>query len=167
MKKLFYGILALGWIPTLAIVTGSRWIAGESVSAQERTPVKVTRIFAGPDGKTKAEEFEIPLKPRDKGSDLTGSLAVTSLQIRRTNQNYALDWHTAPRRQMVVTLRGESQIELEGGKKLTFGPGHILFAEDTTGQGHISRAVGTNDRIALDIGLADSATIESLGGVRH
>jgi hypothetical protein len=38
------------------------------------------------------------------------------------------------------------------------GPGHILLAEDTTGQGHISRAL-KGDRIALDIGLADGATL--------
>jgi hypothetical protein len=64
-----------------------------------------------------------------------------------------------PFRQLVVTLSGESEIELEGGRKIRLGPGHILLAEDTTGQGHISRAVGSKDRITLDIGLADGATL--------
>jgi hypothetical protein len=82
---------------------------------------------------------------------------VKGLQFRRTNQDYNLDWHTAPQRQYVVTLSGESEIELEGGRKLRLGPGHILLAEDTTGQGHISRAVGSADRISLFIQLADGA----------
>jgi hypothetical protein len=68
-----------------------------------------------------------------------------------------LDWHPAPNRQYVVTLSGESEIELDGGRKLRLGPGHILLAEDTTGQGHISRAIGAGDRISLFIPLADGA----------
>ena len=159
MKKLFYGVLMLGWIPTLGVVTGANWIAGDYLAAQGRTPVKVTRIYTGADGKTKVEEFEIPLKPRDAGSDLSASIAVTGLQVRRTTPEYFLDWHPAPRRQLVVTLSGESEIELEGGRKVRLGPGHILLAEDTTGQGHISRAVASKDRIALDIALAEGATL--------
>ena len=159
MKKLLYGVLMLGWIPTLALVSGAEWMAGESLLAQGRTPVKVTRIYTGTDGKTKMEEFEIPLKPRDTGGDISASVAVTSLQVRRTPSDYFLDWHPAPRRQLVLTLSGESEIELDGGRKIRLGPGHILLAEDTTGQGHISRAVGSKDRIAIDIGLADGATL--------
>jgi hypothetical protein len=159
MKKLLSGALMLGWIPTLAIVLGAHWVGGETTAAQGKTPAKVTRIFTGPDGKTKVEEFEIPLKPRDAGSDLSASVGVTALQVRRTTPQYSLDWHPAPRRQLVVTLSGESEIELEGGRKIRLGPGHILLAEDTTGQGHISRAVASKDRIALDIALADGATL--------
>lgn len=157
MKKLLYAILLLGWIPTLALVSGAKWMTGETIVAQGRTPITVTRIYTGPDGKTKAEEYEIPLKPQNRGTDLSPTVAVTSLQFRRTNQDYYLDWHPATRRQYVVTLSGESEIELEGGKKIRLGPGHILLAEDTTGQGHISRAVGSKDRISLVIPLADGA----------
>jgi len=158
MKKWLYAVLVLGWIPTLAVVTGSRWIAGEPMLAQGRSPIKVTRLYTGPDGKTKAEEYEIPLKPQSRGTELSATVAVTSLQFRRTNQDYNLDWHPAPSRQYVITLSGESEVELEGGKKILLGPGHILLAEDTTGQGHISRAVGSKDRISLFIPLADGAT---------
>jgi hypothetical protein len=159
MKRLAYGALMLGWIPTLAVVAGGRWIAGDPAAAQGRSPVKVTRIYTGTDGKTKVEEFEIPTKPRDGGSEISASVGVTSLQVRRTTPKYFLDWHPAPRRQLVVTLSGESEIEMEGGRTIRLGPGHILLAEDTTGQGHISRAVGSSDRIALDIGLAEGATL--------
>src|SRR5262249_58350642 len=108
-------LLTLGWIPTLAVIIGIWWTTGESVSAQGSTPVKVTRLYTGPDGKTKVEELEIPLQPRDRGSDASVSVALTTLQVRRTNQNCFLDWHPASRRQLVVTLSGESEIELEGG----------------------------------------------------
>jgi hypothetical protein len=159
MKKVLCGVAMLGWIPTLAVVTGARWMSGDPVLAQTRTPVKVTRLYTGSDGKTKVEEYEVPLKPRDSGSEASGSIGVTSLSVRRTTPAYNVDWHPAPRRQLVVTLAGESEIELEGGRKIRLGAGHILLAEDTTGQGHISRAVAGKDRIALDIVLADGATL--------
>jgi hypothetical protein len=158
MKKLLYAVLLFGWIPTLVLVASTKWTTLGSILAQGRSPIKVTRIYTGSDGKTKAEEYEIPLKAQDRGTDLSPTVAVTSLQFRRTNQDYYLDWHPAPRRQYVVTLSGESEIELEGGKKIRLGPGHILLAEDTTGKGHISRAAGSKDRISLVIPLADSAT---------
>ena len=159
MKKLLYGVLILGWIPTLAIVAGAKWSAADAVFAQGRTPVKVTRIYTGTDGRTKVEEFELPLKPRDKGSDVSAPVPLTTLQVRRTTPEYFLDWHPASRRQLVVTLAGESEVELEDGRKIRLGPGSILLAEDVTGKGHISRAVPGKDRIAFDIGLADGATL--------
>jgi hypothetical protein len=153
------GLLALGWIPTLALMFGVNLKTNTVAFAPGQTPVKVTRIYTGPDGKTKVEEYEIPLKAQGRGTELSQTVPVKSLQFRRTNQDYALDWHPAPNRQFVVTLSGESEIELEGGRKLRLGPGHILLAEDTTGQGHISRATGTGDRVSLFIPLADGAIV--------
>jgi quercetin dioxygenase-like cupin family protein len=157
LKKLFCALLLLGWVPTLAIVVSTKWLAGVPLFAQGRVPIKVTRLYTGQDGKSKVEEFEIPLKARDRGTDLSASMAVTNLQFRRTNQDYFVDWHPAPRRQFIVTLSGESEVELEDGKKVRLGPGTILLAEDTTGKGHISRAVGSKDRLSLIIPLADGA----------
>lgn len=156
-RRLIRTVLVMGWIPTLALTMGARWMTGTLAFAQGPAPVKVTRLYTGSDGKTKVEEYEIPLKPQGRGTELSQTVPVKSLQFRRTNKEYDLDWHPAPSRQFVVTLSGESEIELEGGRKLRLGPGHILLAEDTTGQGHISRAVGTGDRISLFIPLADGA----------
>jgi hypothetical protein len=149
--------LVMGWIPTLALLMGANWMTGTLAGAQGPTPVRVTRLYTGPDGKTKVEEYEIPLKSQGRGTELSQTVPVKSVQFRRTNQDYNLDWHPAPNRQYVVTLSGESEIELEDGRKLRLGPGHILLAEDTTGHGHISRAIGTGDRISLFIPLVDGA----------
>jgi len=156
-RTLLRTVLVMGWIPTLALMMGAKWMTGALTFAQGPTPVKVTRLYTGPDGKTKVEEYEIPLKAQGRGTELSQTVAVKSVQFRRTNKDYDLDWHPAPNRQYVVTLSGESEIELEGGRKLRLGPGHILLAEDTTGQGHISRAIGAGDRISLFIPLADGA----------
>ena len=46
-------------------------------------------------------------------------------------------------------------MEIGDGTKIRLHPGHILLAEDTAGQGHISRSVGTEDRISLFIPLTE------------
>jgi hypothetical protein len=132
---------------------------GENLGAQGRKRVTATRIFTGPDGQTHAEEIEIPIKAGATGGlgELSAPYKVTGLEFRRTPPNYFYDWHTAPRRQFVVTLSGRGEVELVGGKKIPLEPGHILLAEDLTGKGHISRGVGTEERISLFIHLAEPA----------
>jgi hypothetical protein len=120
-------------------------------AAQKRTPISVTRIFTGADGQTHAEEIDVKLLPGGTSGELSEMLKATGLQFRRTPPNYFVDWHPAPQRQYVITLSGRGEIELVGGKKIPLGPGHILLAEDVTGKGHISRGVGTEDRVSVFI----------------
>ena len=153
-RRIATGIVALGWVPTLLFV-GLHWTGESHAAAQERTTITVTRIFTGPDNQTHAEEYEVPLGAPRGATELSAPVDVTSLQFRRTSPDYFIDWHNAPRRQYVITLSGESEVELGDGTKIRLYPGHILLAEDLTGQGHISRAVGTEDRISLFIPLAE------------
>lgn len=126
-----------------------------AVVAQRRTPIVVTRIFTGPDGQTHAENVDVKLMPGGGSGELSEMVKVTGLQFRRQAPKYFQDWHTAPRRQYVVTLSGRGEVELMGGQKIPLDAGHILLAEDLTGKGHISRGVGTEDRISLFIPLAE------------
>ena len=156
MNRKLQAVLVLGWIPTLLVAGGVRWLAPEGAGAQERTPIKVTRIYTGDDGKTHAEELEVPLSPGNRATtELSEPVPVTSVQFRRNSPAYYIDWHTAPRRQYVITLAGESEVEIGDGTRIRLHPGHILLAEDTTGQGHISRAIGSEDRISLFLPLAE------------
>ena len=75
----------------------------------------------------------------------------------------AAEWHTGPARQFVITLSGNSEVEVSGGVHIAAGPGHINLIEDTTGKGHITRNFGPADRVALTIPLADGVVI---GGAR-
>jgi hypothetical protein len=52
-------------------------------------------------------------------------------------------------------LSGQGEFEISGGHKVSLVPGSIVLVEDSTGKGHISRTFGTEDRIALNIRLAD------------
>jgi hypothetical protein len=48
----------------------------------------------------------------------------------------AFDWHPAPKRQYVLTLRGVLEFTVTDGSTFILRPGDVLIATDTTGTGH-------------------------------
>jgi hypothetical protein len=61
--------------------------------------------------------------------------------------------HTAPRRQIFVTVRGEYQVTAGDNEKRSFPAGSVLVIEDTTGSGHSTKIIGTEDAIVFAVGL--------------
>jgi quercetin dioxygenase-like cupin family protein len=55
------------------------------------------------------------------------------------------DWHPAPARQFLVVLEGEFEVSASDGETRRFGAGSVLLVEDTTGKGHMTRALGEAD----------------------
>jgi hypothetical protein len=148
------------------------WRAGtdrDVAGAQGRRPVVITRIFTGPDGLAHAEDIELKLGSRGASEMLKATAAEFSVRAptpgaspTNTAASSPNDpgWHTGPARQFVITLSGNSEVEVSGGVHVVAGPGHINLIEDTTGKGHITRNFGPEDRIALTIPLADGVVIE-------
>ncbi|MGE5594887.1 MAG: hypothetical protein ACM3S1_02490 [Hyphomicrobiales bacterium] len=102
--------------------------------------MNVTRIYTGDDGRSHFEDLRMPLTGTQFGR-MSKRIPVAHAQFRETDPSYSLDFHTAPTRQFVLTLAGAVEIETGDGTVRRLGPGSILLAEDTTGQGHISREV--------------------------
>ena len=109
------------------------------------------RIYTGPDGLSYFEDLEIPLHGAPNGSAYSALVPATGVIFRRTPADQYLDWHPAPRRQFVITLKGEAELVASGGETRRVGPGSIMLAEDTTGKGHRSRAIGGAVRHCLFI----------------
>lgn len=61
------------------------------------------------------------------------------------------DWHRAPHRMYLIALSGMSEVTTGDGQVRRFGPGSILLMDDTTGKGHITRAVGKVDHVAITV----------------
>ena len=91
MRRLLQGLLVLGWIPTLIVAGGVRWFRATPAAAAERTPVKVTRMYTGADGKTHAEEIQIPLGAPRGASERSETIDVAGIQFVRTSDAYDLD----------------------------------------------------------------------------
>ena len=139
------------------------------VMAQQRKPVVITRIYTGPDGLAHAEDISLKLTERGAsemfkatGAEFSVRPPTRGANPRNTSASDPNDpgWHTGPARQFVITLSGQSEVEVSGGIHVLAGPGHINLIEDTTGKGHITRNFGPDDRIALTIPLAEGVVIE-------
>ncbi len=143
---------AKGALLTAAVLLSSCILMPRAHSAegagagQTGKPVMITRFFTGPDGMTHAEEIEVKFAP---GGGVYNLLANSGAQIRRTPPGRENGYHTASRRQYVITLSGRAELVLSGGQTIQVGPGSIELAEDLTGKGHITRTVGTEDRVAI------------------
>jgi len=120
--------------------------------AQSHKPVFMTRLFTGPDNLTHSEEVAM-----DFPGGVLKLLPIASGELHLAAPGNVIDWHRAPRRQYVITLVGHAELEVAGGKKVNVGPGHVDLVEDVTGKGHITKVIGTDDRITLQLPLADQS----------
>jgi len=115
--------------------------------------MKITRIYTGSDNQSHFQDIDIPLKADEAAGRMSELAKATGVIFRETGGDYSYDWHNAPRRQYVIMLDGEVEIEIGDGTKRIFHTGDILLAEDTTGQGHISRAVNGKPRKSMFVTL--------------
>ncbi|MCH8190455.1 MAG: hypothetical protein IIC80_03775 [Chloroflexi bacterium] len=105
------------------------------------------RIYTGDDGRTHFEEIE-GLFTASGARDAAAYQPTTGIMFRHTKGETFMDWHGAPQRQYVIILSGEMEVEIGDGSKRRLVAGDVLLAEDTTGQGHITRGWGDR-RIAI------------------
>lgn len=148
------------WFGTglLLLIAGSGWIttamlAVATAAESGNRTMTVVRLYTGSDNQSHFEDVQVPLKDGGKVGFLSERVPVTGIVFRETAGDYNYDFHTAPRRQYVVNLEGEVEIEVGDGTRRILRSGDILLAEDTTGQGHISRAVAGKPRRSLFITL--------------
>jgi hypothetical protein len=115
--------------------------------------MKIVRIYTGSDGESHFEDLVLDFVPEGLVGALTPLQAATGIRFRETGPEYDYDWHTAPRRQYVINLSGGVEIEVGDGSSRRLGPGDVLLAEDVTGRGHKSRAIGTETRRSIFVTL--------------
>jgi hypothetical protein len=109
--------------------------------------MRYTRIYATAHGESHLQDVDPEMKPADHASTMSEMIAAKGGIFRETrSREYFIDWHNAPRRQFVVNLSGDVEIQTSDGDIRRFGPGSILLAEDVTGKGHISRGIGSSKR---------------------
>ena len=114
--------------------------------------MKIVRLYTGEDGESHFEELDLPFEPVG-GAQTTALQAATGIVFRRAPAGHVQDWHPAPRRQYVITLSGQGEIEIGDGTVRRFSPGDVVLAEDVTGRGHITRVVGAQPRVYVTVPL--------------
>ncbi len=106
--------------------------------------IRCIRIWTDKEKNSQFEEGLIELKSGIHGDLLSGALPVSKVSFQETASGGAFEWHNAPVRQLVVTLKGILDFQTRGGDHFKISPGDILLAEDTTGSGHSWKLIGND-----------------------
>jgi quercetin dioxygenase-like cupin family protein len=150
MRSTTTWLIAAGLAAIFVLVLGA-----QTGGSQKHKAVMITRLYTGADGQTHAEEVEAKFTASSPTNEAFKMMGITGAELHRAAAGTVQDWHTAPRRQYVITLSGRGEVEVAGGKKIALGPGHIDLVEDTTGKGHITRTI--EDRVTLTLPLSDQS----------
>ena len=134
-------LLALGSVG--AVLAGTRAFAQSG--AGEAIEARVIRIYATPDGESHIEDLVIA---RNAGPvDITQMTAG----VYGGSGARAPDWHTAPRKQFAINMIGDLEVEITNGTRRKIGAGDLVFLEDVTGKGHVTRALGPITNLFLHV----------------
>ena len=107
--------------------------------------MKIHRLFTDAKGESHFEDVQIEYIESNPTGQLSKRLPATGLIFREVPPTYELDWHPAPRKQYIINLDNGVQITASDGEARVIGAGEVLLVEDTTGKGHLSKAV--NERL--------------------
>ena len=94
--------------------------------------MKFYRLYAGADGQSHLE----PLDASKTSECFNRRREAKGLLLRNDFAPHIVNYHCAPHRRWVITLSGSVDIGLGDGTRMTFYPGDVFLAEDTSGQGH-------------------------------
>ena len=120
--------------------------------------VEYPRIYSDAHGDSHFEDVSVSMDKESfppSGAEwlISGPVAVQSLLFRRVTVEHSDSPHLAPRRQFIVHLTGEAEVEVSDGEVRRFGPGSVLLVEDVSGKGHITRRIGDTVRQTLFLPL--------------
>lgn len=131
----------------LALTGAALLLGGGRAKAQAGTSggveAKVVRVYATPDGGSRVED--VVISPDAKPIDIT---TMTASVYRGATA--APDWHNTPRKQFALNMSGELELELTDGTRRVIGS-DLVFLEDTTGKGHVTRALGPITNVFLHV----------------
>jgi quercetin dioxygenase-like cupin family protein len=81
-------------------------------------------------------------------------LRAESVTFVRLPAGTFIDWHTEPRRALIITLEGEAEVVTTDGQRRRYGPGSVSLVEDLTGKGHQTIVGSSSDRTMMTVSLA-------------
>lgn len=105
--------------------------------------VQVLCIWADKKGISHFKDIEIPLPALRNDASVFQSdpTRVKRLWFTRSSGQFNMDWHQAPRRQILIPyIGGAVEVTAGDGEKRLIKVGTIVLVADVWGQGHKSRA---------------------------
>ena len=101
----------------------------------------VHNLYVDAAGESHWRDLDIPWVEETPGGKLTERLPAAGIIFREVPPTYDMTWHPAPRRQYIINLDAGVEITASDGESRVIGAGEVFLVEDTTGKGHLSKAV--------------------------
>ena len=124
-------VLVAGSALTALAATGAR--AADAPLEPAKGPsgiMEVIHIHAGADGVSHASRVRVLGSPKPLPID-----AVTATSIAQGTE----DWHKAPAKTFTINVVGDIEAEVGDGTRVKIGKGDLVYLEDLTGKGHVTR----------------------------
>lgn len=141
--------------PVLRVVLVVLAFLSGTLSAHSVDSLSYIRLYTDSDGVSRFSEGVMPWQPWQRtrsGGGTTQALArlamdATELRFVRTPVGFESEWHTTSRRQFIFVLSGVVEFETRDGVKRIVRSGELVLAEDTSGEGHITRNAGAEELV--------------------
>jgi quercetin dioxygenase-like cupin family protein len=115
--------------------------------------MRIHNLYEDSAGESHFRDIEVAWTHDGPGGKMSARFAATGIIFRETAANYDLDWHRAPRRQYIINLDAAVELTASDGESRVIGAGEVILVEDTTGKGHLSKAVSGQVRHSIFIPL--------------
>jgi quercetin dioxygenase-like cupin family protein len=126
--------------------------------------IRCVRLWTGSDGASHVEVGRLDMAPGRNDDLVSAVMSATHVTAEETAGGGSLAWHTAPVRQLVVTLAGTLNFSTRDAERFTLRPGDVLLAEDTAGSGHRWQLQGSDPWRRMYVVLADGADVPFVAG---
>jgi hypothetical protein len=124
-------VLTAGTVLTTLAVTGAR--AADTPLEPAKGPsgiMEVIHVFAGADGVSHVNRVKVVGSPKE--------LPIDSVIASSIAQGVE-DWHRAPAKTFTINVVGDIEAEVSDGTRVRIGKGDLVYLEDLTGKGHVTR----------------------------
>jgi quercetin dioxygenase-like cupin family protein len=121
--------------------------------------IRCVRLSTGPDGASHVEIGRLDMRPGRNADLVSAAMAAAHVTVEETAGGGSLAWHTAPVRQLVVTLAGDLSFTTRDGEEFALRPGDVLLAEDVSGSGHQWQLQGTDPWRRMYVVLAPGTEV--------
>ncbi len=115
--------------------------------------MKIHNLYTDKTGESHFRDLEIEFGQSTPSGRVSARLPATGIIFREVQPTYDLDWHPAPRRQYIINLDAGVRITASDGESRVIGAGEVILVEDTTGKGHLSKAVENKVRHCIFVAL--------------
>lgn len=108
-----------------------------------------TRIYCDASGESHFEDVSVKVEPVNFAPPAPPLNLAAPIDSARTilcevPAGWLGEWHPTPRRQFYFQISGELEVQVSDGEIRRFSAGSLVLLEDTSGKGHLTRALGSS-----------------------